>query len=107
MLQLDGERKLRDETVAHRRLGRLQGENRAAKAFDIKIERLGPTAEFDTKRRCYPSSWTQRQTDSPTNERPKRRNAEPKTGCGSLGNETNRGISGLNSRKAVTYYGAT
>jgi transposase len=33
--------RLRDETVAHRRLGRLQGENsRAAKAFDILIERL-------------------------------------------------------------------
>jgi len=33
--------RLRDETVAHRRLGRLQGQNsRAAKAFDVHIERL-------------------------------------------------------------------
>jgi transposase len=33
--------RLRDETVAHRRLGRLQGANsRAAKAFDVLIERL-------------------------------------------------------------------
>src|SRR3989304_5737913 len=33
--------RLRDETVAHRRLGRLQGENsRAAKAFDVQIEQL-------------------------------------------------------------------
>ena len=33
--------RLRDETVAHRRLGRLQGQNsRAAKAFDVRIERL-------------------------------------------------------------------
>lgn len=33
--------RLRDETVAHRRLGRLQGENsRAAKAFDVHIDRL-------------------------------------------------------------------
>jgi transposase len=35
--------RLRDESVAQRRLGRLQGENsRAAKAFDVKIERLVP-----------------------------------------------------------------
>jgi len=33
--------RLREESVAQRRLGRLQGENsRAAKAFDVKIERL-------------------------------------------------------------------
>lgn len=33
--------RLKDEAVAHRRLGRLQGENsRAAKAFDIEIKRL-------------------------------------------------------------------
>jgi transposase len=33
--------RLRDASVAHRRLGRLQGENsRAAKAFDVKIELL-------------------------------------------------------------------
>ena len=40
--------RLHDESVAQRRLGRLQGENsRAAKAFDVKIERLvsqGPTS---------------------------------------------------------------
>jgi transposase len=33
--------RLKDETTAHRRLGRLQGQNsRAAKAFDVVIERL-------------------------------------------------------------------
>jgi len=33
--------RLKDETLAHRRLGRLQGQNsRAAKAFDVTIERL-------------------------------------------------------------------
>ena len=33
--------RLRDESTAHRRLGRLQGKNsRAAKAFDVKIERV-------------------------------------------------------------------
>lgn len=33
--------RLKDETTAHRRLGRLQGQNsRAAKAFDVAIERL-------------------------------------------------------------------
>lgn len=35
--------RLRDETVAHRRLGRLQGENsRAAKAFDVTIQPITP-----------------------------------------------------------------
>ena len=38
--------RLRDEATAHRRLGRLQGKNsRAAKAFDVKIERLATDDE--------------------------------------------------------------
>jgi transposase len=50
--------RLRDASVAHRRLGRLQGENsRAAKAFDVTIELLseqdaagrGPSATDDPK----------------------------------------------------------
>ena len=37
--------RLHDESTAHRRLGRLQGKNsRAAKAFDVKIERLADAA---------------------------------------------------------------
>jgi transposase len=37
--------RLRDESTAHRRLGRLQGKNsRAAKAFDVKIERVADEA---------------------------------------------------------------
>jgi len=37
--------RLRDESVAQRRLGRLQGENsRAAKAFDVTIERVAPSS---------------------------------------------------------------
>jgi transposase len=42
--------RLRDETVAHRRLGRLQGENsRAAKAFDVTIERVDAAEPLDSQ----------------------------------------------------------
>ena len=42
--------RLRDETVAHRRLGRLQGENsRAAKAFDVTIERVDAADLLDSQ----------------------------------------------------------
>lgn len=47
--------RLKDETTAHRRLGRLQGQNsRAAKAFDVSIEQL-PKPSGKAKLRI---SWT-------------------------------------------------
>jgi transposase len=47
--------RLKDETTAHRRLGRLQGQNsRAAKAFDVAIEQL-PTGSGKARLRV---TWT-------------------------------------------------
>ena len=42
--------RLHDESTAHRRLGRLQGKNsRAAKAFDVTIERVTDETTADVK----------------------------------------------------------
>jgi transposase len=62
--------RLRDESVAQRRLGRSQGENsRAAKAFDVKIERVVSPE---------PRSSTEGETESPSADcdgpKPKKRN---------------------------------
>jgi transposase len=48
--------RLREETVAHRRLGRLQGENsRAAKAFDVTIERVDANDQQSSSRDVEPT----------------------------------------------------
>ena len=54
--------RLREEAVANRRLGRLQAENsRAAKAFDVTIERideeLAPLGKSRRKRPCLRITW--------------------------------------------------
>jgi len=69
--------RLRDESVAQRRLGRLQGENsRAAKAFDVTIERVAPSSptpdEIDKDVSASEDISSQKQT----NGKPKRRKAK-------------------------------
>lgn len=49
--------RLRDESAAQRRLGRLQGENsRAAKAFDVTIERRAPQNPMPSERKTETSA---------------------------------------------------
>jgi len=71
--------RLRDESVAQRRLGRLQGENsRAAKAFDVTIERVAPSSptlgEMDNDVSASEGIGNQKQT----NGRRKRAKSEKK-----------------------------
>jgi len=59
--------RLEDESTAHRRLGRLQGQNsRAAKAFDVRIERVAEAAE-DAQRHADPTN-----TMAPSNQEQKK-----------------------------------
>jgi len=64
--------RLRDEATAHRRLGRLQGKNsRAAKAFDVKIERLATDDEPSSQ--SEPSADTQNGQNEQPNKKQKRK----------------------------------
>jgi len=69
--------RLRDESVAQRRLGRLQGENsRAAKAFDVTIERVAPSSPTPDEIDKDVSSPEDISSRKQTNGKPKRRKAK-------------------------------
>lgn len=69
--------RLRDESVAQRRLGRLQGENsRAAKAFDVTIERVAPSSPTPGEIDKDASTTEDISSQKKTSGKPKRRKAK-------------------------------